>query len=635
MPVLMNYAQRFWGYLKTSAFFIPAVFAVVIFYQYCCTPVYIEAEIETNRKNTFQIFYADRQHFFTEKNSRKFRIKPGQTHYRFKIRSFFSLYSLSFTPIITLKKIRHLRIDPMRRAGDIRILKLVITQSGYLPLRFETEGQLKRLRPVNASITYKNGMNITAWSDDPQLEAMVKPRIDVRFVLFILLLVVCLDFGLNRISGSVAYGERFNYAPYLMAFICALILTGGAVCRQMHADEGHHLKAGRYYLDHWLPPKVCDPSVAHTYSVYGVSRLDSSEIVYLFAGKFAKLTAWLPINEFFRFRLFNIGLFLILTLLAIKSVEYRILCLPLLITPQIWYVFTYFNSEAFAVFIIILIGYQAASENSRMHRFITASATKQDMMISAIVLGLLFSMLLLIKLNFLVFGVFLVCIFLLRLILREYANPRRAVQRVVLILFIAASVWGIRCGIDASINGFDKKEQCFECRKKLALPLFSPATPLAQRHLYLRLRERGVTIKEVFGKWHWGYLSFWRAFGAYFFEPPAPDWYLRVVLAICIVFSFYLAGSVIIGFQLKPILLLLIVLLCSLLMIALSVWNSWTASFQAHGRYLFPIFIMTGYLIFQSRGVLNKKYLHFFILLMFWLASYSYLFIGLLQLPKL
>jgi len=634
VSVVLNYSQRVWVYLKKSAFFVPVVFIGIIFYQCYLTPVSIEAEIETDQSIVFQIFYTGQNHFHSEKNSFKFRVKPDQTNYRFQIHSFFSIDSLSFTPLITLKTIRHLRIDPMRRSGNIRINKIIIKQNGYLPLKFETKEQLKRLRPVNDidKVDYQpGGMLISASAGDPQLEAVVKPRIDFKLVLFILAVILCLDLGLNRLSDS----DEFQYAPYLMTFIFALILAGGAICGQMHADEGHHLKAGRYYEDHWLPPEVCDPSIAHTYSIYGVSRLDSSEIVYLFAGKFAKLTAWLPINDFFRFRLFNIGLFLILALLAIKSTEYRILCLPLLISPQIWYVFTYFNSEAFAVFIIILLGYQTASEKSMLHHFMTMAGTRHEIIKYAIGLGLLFSLLLLIKLNFLVFAVFLLFVFLLKLILQEYDDNRRALQRVILILLVAASVWGVRFGIDASINGFEKKDKCFECRKKLALPLFNPATPLAQRHLYLRLKERGVTIKEIFEKWHWGYLSFWRAFGAYFFEPPAPDWYLRVVLAICIVFSFYLAGSVIIGFQLKQILLLLIVLLCSLLMIALSVWNSWTASFQAHGRYLFPIFIMTGYLIFQSRGILNKKYLHSFILLMFWLASYSYLFVGLLQLPKL
>ncbi len=637
MSAFLNCLQVIGLYLKKSVFFVPLVFIGVLFYQYYLTPITIEADIETDRNTVFQIFWASQSHFYSEKDSFKFRLRPNQTSYRLQIHSFFSIDTHEFTPLITLNDFKYLRIDPMRRPGDIRIRKIIIRQNGCLPLRFETEEQLKRLTPANdiSEIDYhENGIRIVASGIDPQLDTIVTPRIDIKLLLFILTLVLSLDFALKRVSANAGQNTEFNYAPYFMVFVCAIILAGGTICKQMHADEGHHLKAGRYYIDHWLPPKVCEPSVAHTYSVYGVSRLDSFEIVYLFAGKFAKLINALQLNPFFQFRLFNIALFFILTLLSIRNVEYRILCLPLLVSPQIWYVFTYFNSEAFAVFVIILIAYQAASENSSLHYFLNKAESKQEICRYAIGLGLLFSLLLLIKLNFLVFGVFLLGVFLLKLIFKEFNDGIKAFKRLLLLLLIAISVWGVRYGIDASINGFEKKDKCFECRKKMALPLYNPATPLVQRHLYLRLKERGVTVKALFEKWHWGYLSFWRAFGAYFFEPPAPDWYLRAVLAICVLFSFYLALSVFIRLQLEPMLMFGCVFFCSILLIALSVWNSWTACFQAHGRYLFPIFIMTGFYIFQSYKVMNQKYLNFFIFLMFGLSLYSYFWVGLLQLPK-
>jgi len=638
MSFVQQYIKRNSDYLKRSAFFISIVFITVLIYQFFFTSISIEVELYTPKRNIFQVYYADKQQLHSEKQSCKFLIKPELTNYDFKLPAFLSMTFRTFTPLQSLKFIRNLRIDPMKKSGTIRIKRIVIKQNGYKPIRFETVDELKMWRPNDdvAKVNYQaDGMVIFSSGRDPQLETFINPQIDFKFFFIVLALIISIDFGLNRLSGGAIKEVEFAYAPYLMIFICALILAGGAICKQMHADEGHHLQAGIYYMDHWLPPEVCDPSIAHTYSVYGVSRLDSSEIMYLIAGKFAKLIAWFPLSDFFRFRLFNIGLFFILTLLAIKNVEYRILCLPLLVSPQIWYIFTYFNSEAFALFIIILIAYQAASQKSMTHNYLTACKTRRETIFYPIALGLLFSLLLLVKLNFLVFAVFLLSVFLLKLSQKEYSHPLKVLQRVILIMLVAVSVLGVRYGIDTTINGFDKKEKCFECRKKLAMPLFNPATPLPQRHLYLRLKERGITLKEVFKGWDWGYYSFWRSFGAYFFEPPAPDWYLKVILTICILFALYLAGSVIIGLRSEQILLLLIVVLCSVLMIGLSVWNSWTASFQAHGRYLFPIFIMTGFLIFQSLTVLNKKCLNFFILLMFLLSSYSYLFVGLLQLPKL
>jgi uncharacterized membrane protein len=45
---------------------------------------------------------------------------------------------------------------------------------------------------------------------------------------------------------------------------------------------------------------------------------------------------------------------------------------PLLLAPQIWYIFSYFNGDAFPLFLATLIGYQTAVPDSLFNRYLDA-----------------------------------------------------------------------------------------------------------------------------------------------------------------------------------------------------------------------------------------------------------------------
>lgn len=644
-------------YIKELAFFIAFLSVFLLTYVYFFTHITVDVTLNsvpdniTDRQSEtdfppptqevlptaadelFQIYYAGKNQAYSEKRSYHFQIQQNKNHFRLQITRKKSIKTLRFYG--------KLRIDPMRRTGKIFLKRIEIKQTGYKPLILETHDQfIKLLRPINdiERVEYTSqGMAIFSSGEDPQLELFLNPKIveiDFLFIFKLLFSIVLIGSVLFILLGAIKKEDEFIYAPYLLTFILALAFATASVCELMHADEPVHVRAGNYYEDHWLPPEICDPATENTYSVFGASRLNNYEVVYFLAGKFSKLLTFLDVRQFLRFRLFNIFLFFILLVLSIKHVEYRILTLPLLVSPQIWYLFTYFNSDAFSIFIIIIISYQVISQKSVTNSYLTSSENNKRTITCALLAGLLFSTLLLIKLNFFIFIIFLLFVFLLKLGFKEYLNPKRVILRVGLIMLIAATIFGLRWGIDVGINGFNRKEKLAECRKKLAKPMFSIATPLKDRYHFLRLKERNVPLRDLFEKYNWGSKTFSHSFGVYFFKPEAKDWYYKFIMVVCIFFALYLAGSIIIGLKADQIILLGVVVFCSILLIAASLWNSWTASFQAQGRYLFAIFIMTGFLMFQSLPNLNKKILNFFILLMFCLSVFSYVFIGLLQLPK-
>jgi len=73
-------------------------------------------------------------------------------------------------------------------------------------------------------------------------------------------------------------------------------------------------------------------------------------------------------------------------------------------------------------------------------------------------------------------------------------------------------------------------------------------------------------------------------------------------------------------------------------LIAASLWQSWTVSFQAQGRYLAPILPMLGVLLYHLQpaiaGRLPGRVFDGLVLALFALGVYSFIFVGLDLIPK-
>lgn len=608
-------------------FFLIFVFSYIYFFTY----IHIGVELKTDSNGVFQIFWAWKYQDYNENMSYKFRIRTTKDKYNFSITNLKSFK--------TLKSIRRLRIDPIKTyPSEVIIKSIVIKQIGYKPLRFETSAELEQLAPLKDIQRIENrqsGLEIVTSGEDPQLEVLVDPTIDYKLIIIVFLSCVIFGYIWSFIFGYIDNrGERFRYVPYLMVFVLTLLFIAGSICNTMHADEGVHASAAGYYEDHWLPPEICAPGTEHAYSPYGTSRLNRYEIVYFIAGKFSRLLSFIPLDERFRLRLFNVFLYFILLILCIRNVEYRILSIPLLLSPQIWYAFSYFNSDAFSLFILLIISYQVLSKNSFMSRFLEESGGK-EIFVHAIILGLVFSLLLLIKKNYYFFIIFLLFYFMLKLFTKDFNNTKIAVKRIAMVILVAVSVFGLRYSVDIYINGFDKTEKLLECREKMASPKYKPSTRLEKKFPYLKLRDRGISIKNMFVKHNWGIISFSSAFGVYYIVPVAPKAYYKIIIITFIMFGLYIIFSFFFKQGFRDNMLLLLVFVCSFLLVSTSFWHSWNNDFQAQGRYLFPIFSMLGFLLFRSVKYLNKQFLNFFIILMFVMSAYSFIFVALLKLPKI
>jgi hypothetical protein len=154
--------------------------------------------------------------------------------------------------------------------------------------------------------------------------------------------------------------DRPTWKVALLVGATLLSLTIALATRPfVHPDERLHVEAFRYYATHAWPPDL--NSSALVYDSYGTSKVYAREIVYTILGPPGRLagSALGRAHPALAFRLLNVAL-LPLALAALLRVRSRIvpagaIAVVIASLPQVLYVFGYANSDAWAVFLSILL----------------------------------------------------------------------------------------------------------------------------------------------------------------------------------------------------------------------------------------------------------------------------------------
>lgn len=612
------------------AFLIMALVLAYLYFFSFSRHARVNIEIRSNVITNFQIYWAKSNESYDENRSSHVRINHVQTR-----------YSL---PIGDLKWIEKLRIDPTdgsRKTAKILIKRISIGQVGFKPIFIQPRSIRNRLKPVAGIMkTSKrsNGLLVVSSENDPQLELHIAPQKNRSFFGYWAPIGAAVLILFLILRWASATEENYTYIRYFLCFVFALIVVMAFTSRKnVHPDEFVHIRASKYYEDHWRPPEICAPETEHTYSVYGISRLNSMEIVYPISGKFSWMLSFLPLDPYLRLRLFNVFLFFLILLLCFRSTEFCIIASPLLVSPQIWYVFSYFNSDAFAMFFIFVLAYQILTPKSRLNRYL-ADDQKSRTLIWGILFGALFLILLFLKKNF-YFNILFICFYFLWRLYYQYIKANKPVKSMVqklgLIVLVIIIGYGLRLSLDVYYYGNNKKAQLLACREKLAKPMFKPSTNLEKKHLLLHLRDRGVTISEMISKYKWFRKSIRSAFGVYgYLTISAPKFYYRVAFTMIVVIFIFMIFSLLVNMPNKEKILFLIFLLCSILLLGTHLLRSWEIMLQPQGRYWLPIVGMVSVLFYHVREYLHPPVVHLYILFMFLLSSYSFIFVALVNSPK-
>ncbi|CAK8713859.1 hypothetical protein GMJAKD_03095 [Candidatus Electrothrix aarhusensis] len=588
----------------------------------------LQLEIETDTRTVFKVYWPKKNGHFSERNMTELLIEPGKKTYSVRINN--------------TAKIDYLRLDPSEKTAWITIKQVRIKQWGYPDYLLRSQGDFENLEILSGveSLTRQDqGVTLQVKSSDPQLklhlpnrERLFSPLTDPTDAARLL------SVALLAIAGYFLFRSFFknsSFLPVLGAIALGLIVTMALISDfNTHPDEYVHVTAGKYFTDHTLPPQVGDPAITDTYSVYGVSRLHSGEIIYLLAGKYLRLLQPLYLEPFFLLRLFNVLLFGALVLFAFTKKDFRFFLLPFLISPQIWYIFSYFNSDAFATFLSLLAAYQLAGKESALTSLAFSEQPKHTG-IKIASLGLLLGFLLLLKQNFYFLYLFLFLYFFWKIwVLRPRWNGKK-IFRLTAVLLIGSSVFAGVCLTDAWVNDFNKNDLMFKARQQFAEELYNPDTPIENRHAYLEMRQRGTTLKHFLAADRWGEKSFRTSFGVYGYTQYSGSFayydyvrYTGLALLLTLVISIGYRG------QSAGIALMAISGVTALLLIIVACWHAWTVDFQAQGRYFLPIIPIAAVLFYHCRRIIFRPVFYILFFTLFSFSVYNFILVGLRDIGK-
>jgi len=396
-----------------------------------------------------------------------------------------------------------------------------------------------------------------------------------------------------------------------------------------HPDEKDHVGAGQYYMEYWDPPKIGDERALGAYSNYGVSYLNQLDAVYFLAGKFACLVKPFVGKDYLALRLFNVGLLALITVLAWRlPVKCRIGFLPLYITPQAWYVFSYFNGDALP----LALTFVSAFMLSRISEDTDSSGTRR-----LIWLGAALGILAISKQNYYVFLVFLLCSWL-ALTWFDREKFLLGLRRAGLVLGLAAVIFCARYGAHVWIVRNQPVDAVAKVAEQIAPAEFKPsALEKGEGFWGSRMRSKGVTLVEMFtGEWKWHIFTFRSAFGKYgTMDIEAPLIFYRYIGWALDAFAVVLFAALLrAGPQARAMACLLLVFTC--LTVFQSLWHSWTSDFQSQGRYLFPILGMAACVLIRFASRLGRlgSALWAVGICMWGMSAWSFVAVALARIPK-
>src|SRR5262249_43191245 len=123
---------------------------------------------------------------------------------------------------------------------------------------------------------------------------------------------------------------------------------------------------------------------------------------------------------------------------------------------------------------------------------------------------------------------------------------------------------------------------------------FKRSTPLAESYPGAWLKEKGVSITELFTFWQWHVFTAKSFAGVYgYMKYFASSWYYRIYAAL---FALLLVHALLSGtINKERAAVAVFALICCSILVCAGLYRAWTFDFQAQGRYLFPALSMAAF----------------------------------------
>lgn len=443
----------------------------------------------------------------------------------------------------------------------------------------------------------------------------------------------------RRLIEQAHWSQAIGYLFIAALFGAVLLTVTMALVSEFnsHPDEYIHLKAVEYYsANNWLPPEIGDADTLDTYSVYGHSRLNlPGGFYYLLSGKFTAIIKPFTGEAYIAARLFNVSMFLGLVLLVLKTpINQRLLFGVLLLTPQVWYIFSYINSDAFALFLSILVTIQLVNEKSLFRLYLKRPGVLLGMYKLALPV-MLVGMLYFAKANYYLYLLF--TLVWAGWYLYSSSDRRQVVLKFLIVALLLFMFYGAVQGVDYYAHGPDKAENLSILREVVAGEEFRPsARASGDSYFGLNLRDKGVSYLDLFTEYNWHLITLCSFTGVYDYMTIFGDLGYYLLIGLLYIILSCLVSLYLWGLNREARFFLVISILLTGLMILLSTYHSWVSDFQAQGRYLFPVLGIYAYL-FGSYDREEERRLPLMMLMVIiaLVSAYSFIFYGLANIAKI
>jgi len=614
-------------WLKAGFVLFVFLLACIGYHHFFVTTSFVEVELQVTEQTPFKLYWAGDQKPYSEKRMVKVEAVPGNTSY-----SFF---------LSDVRKISKLRVDTHEYIGSATLGGIKITQEGWQDIVIAPIEDFSKLIPgtqIKDFAVDGEGLHVESNGIDANFDIRITP---VRTGGNGLWLFIRFGF-IGCVVLGVMYGASYlvrdlRIVPFLLFAVWLLVIAMAGVSKwNVHPDEYVHGAAAKYYSNHWMPPVLEDPAIAHSYSVYGFTRLKNREVFYIFAGKFDKLLEAFKLPDRLTLRAFNVVLFGLIVLYSIYCKYARMVALPFLLSPQLWYAYSYCTSDGFALIVTFLAGCQVVNPSSWLWKYLK----DERFMVRAmgfVTVSLLLGLLFLLKKNFYPFIVF----FYLCLGVQLFRSGSDTLDRKKMFVRLASlSVVGlILAGASLStryyVNGLDMQEKLAKLQEERAHEWYKPSLPLHEMHVSLYMKDRGRSLGEVINQDRWFKKTFQSSFGLmgystikasrYYYD--CIKWTSGILLifflsSICFRGGWIGSGLGATAFGLS----------CAL--IGISLYHSWTQDFQPQGRYLFPVVPMLGMLYGLYHKVVGTRLILLGTVVMSSMGVYFFIFYGLMEIPR-
>jgi len=394
----------------------------------------------------------------------------------------------------------------------------------------------------------------------------------------------------------------------------------------LNPDEYEVRAAVRYYRTHWLPPDLRSDSIADAFAVYGTSRHSEFNTFYFWVGK---------IGQFFKdaalqSRWLNMGLFAAMAAVVVKYCKkYFALLFVLLLTPQLWFIYSYTTSDALDFFWGFLAVFQLMKEDSTLNRLLEGTVSKREIP-SYLLLSFLFVNMFWGKISFYPILLFVFLILLIRLFEKQGEERKVLFRKYLILVGLTFAIFAIRYMItDFRYYGFDKYGVYNEVMELRATYEYKPSTPPQEQAGSIYLYNKGVPLSLFFGEMRFNqdlFNTFAGFFGNYNFG--MADWYYFAMAGLYIALFGSLIYELIKMKSKRKWLEFAAVIGCIASQYLLVFINGYFVDFQPQGRYMLPALLYVAYLVYTCKESKNNKVIRLILCGTCILSLYAYLTVG-------